>query len=60
MNESFEVVGVADDSGRLDAVAAREGIRTSGRAVMRLPRSARWPICGRCSGLFRLFHRERP
>ena len=58
MNESFEVVGVADDSGRLDAVAAREGIRTVAVPMRR----AISPLADLRSllRLFRLFHRERP
>ena len=58
MNESFEVVGDADDSGRLDAVAAREGIRTVAVPMRR----AISPLADLRSllRLFRLFRRERP
>lgn len=58
LTAEFEVVGVADDSGRLDRVAEREGIRTVAvpmRRAIRLGADLRalWL-------LFRLFRRERP
>lgn len=58
MNESFEVIGVADDSGRLAAVAAREGIRTIAVPMRR----AISPLADLRSlwALIRLFRRERP
>lgn len=58
LNHYFEVVGVADDSGKLAAIGEREGIRTAG-IPMRREIS---PVADIKSlwALIRLFRRERP
>lgn len=58
LNQEFEVVAVADDSGVLAEVAEREGIRTIGVPMHREISIA--ADCRSLVALYKLFRRERP
>lgn len=58
LNQEFEVVAVADDSGVLAEVAEREGIRTIGVPMRREISLA--ADCRSLVALYKLFRRERP
>lgn len=58
LNQEFEVVAVADDSGALAEVAKREGIRTIGVPMRREISIA--ADCRSLVALYKLFRRERP
>lgn len=58
LNQEFEVVAVADDSGELAKVAEREGIRTIGVPMRREISLA--ADCRSLVALYKLFRRERP
>lgn len=58
LNQEFEVVAVADDSGALAEVAKREGIRTIGVPMRREISLA--ADCRSLVALYKLFRRERP
>ena len=54
----FEVIGVANDSGRLEKVAQREGIRTIGVPMHR--EISLWADCKSLWNLIKLFRKECP
>ena len=58
LNQEFEVVAVADDSGVLAEVAEREGVRTIGVPMHREISLA--ADCRSLIALYKLFRRERP
>lgn len=58
LNQEFEVVAVADDSGKLAEVAEREGVRTIGVPMHREISIA--ADCRSLVALYKLFRRERP
>lgn len=58
LNQEFEVVAVADDSGVLAEVAEREGVRTIGVPMHREISLA--ADCRSLVALYKLFRRERP
>ena len=58
LNQEFEVVAVANDSGALAEVAKREGIRTIGVPMRREISLA--ADCRSLVALYKLFRRERP
>lgn len=58
LNREFEVVAVADDSGVLQEVAEREGVRTIGVPMHREISLA--ADCRSLVALYKLFRRERP
>ena len=58
LNQEFELVAVADDSGELAKVAEREGIRTIGVPMRREISLA--ADCRSLIALYKLFRRERP
>lgn len=58
LNQEFEVVAVADDSGALAEVAEREGVRTIAVSMRREISIA--ADCRSLVALYKLFRRERP
>lgn len=58
LNQEFEVVAIADDSGALAEVAEREGVRTIGVPMRREISIA--VDCRSLVALYKLFRRERP
>ena len=58
LNQEFEVVAVANDSGILKEVAEREGVRTIGAPMHREISIA--ADCRSLVALYKLFRRERP
>lgn len=58
LNQEFDVVAVADDSGTLTEIAEREGVRTIGVPMRREISLA--ADCRSLVALYKLFRRERP
>lgn len=58
LNQEFDVVAVADDSGALTEIAEREGVRTIGVPMRREINLA--ADCRSLVALYKLFRRERP
>lgn len=58
LNREFEVVSVADDTGTLDTIAEREGVRAIGVPMRR--EISLVADCRSLVALYKLFRRERP